>query len=86
MKKTINPAVFIGAIVAVIAIACFFGIRALLPDTSRAANPQTKMTSDQEARYQNGRGGMNMSSSSGGRSSAQYEQYQRMQQNQGGGR
>ena len=31
MKNSVPPAVFIGAIVVMVAVACFFGIRALFP-------------------------------------------------------
>ena len=52
MKQSVNPIAVIAAIVVVVAIACFFGVRALFPPTdfNPAATSKT-MTADQKSQY-----------------------------------
>jgi len=84
MKEQVNPAVFIGIIVAVIAIACFFGIRALMPDTSGTPNKTHGMTEEQKAQYESMHN--RSQGAPGGPSGASYQQYQQMQRQHQGGR
>jgi hypothetical protein len=77
MKQSVNPIAVIAAIVVVVAIACFFGIRALNPPTDFNPNATSKtMTADQKSMYdqmskpkannnQGGSGGYKPPSSSG---------------------
>ena len=57
MKQSVSPAVIVGAIVVVVAIACFFGVRALFPQTFTsnlsAADSKTKMEQSVQQQQQN---------------------------------
>jgi hypothetical protein len=79
MKDRVNPAVFVGVIVVVVLVACYFGIRALMPDSSRAANTTHGMTGDQKAQYESMRRGSSSSSSEQNMLQHMQAEHQRMQ-------
>jgi hypothetical protein len=81
MKQSVPPAVIVGVIVAVVAVACFFGFRALFPSSGASTlsptDYKTRMTQTTQAQQANME---KAKSHAPGGAPAGYSEYRRRQQ------